>query len=345
MQSTPLAFACGIAEPDGADAILAQHIQMLARSGNGLPARATDCSVEDAAEGAQIHCLVCGLLMVNDLDLLGHITNFVDRHRDMGNQPLADLADEHVAVDLCNISRGLLIIDEEHRFGVRHKEQMKALRAEVDVLTLTATPIPRTLGMALEGIRDLSVIATAPQRRLAIKTFVRNEGNGVIREAVLRELKRGGQCYFLHNDVATIENRRAQLEELLPEARIAVAHGQMPERDLERVMSDFYHKRFKVWRYSDVGQLQFDHRFDHRAIMPTIPILAMVSTLCASAVVWLDGTVPSIYATIVVCLRVKQHVRCAHVSQRFGNKVLTHLVLVLVVIHQHHEFKFSGNFY
>jgi transcription-repair coupling factor (superfamily II helicase) len=138
---------------------------------------------------------------------------------------------------------GLLIIDEEHRFGVRHKEQMKALRAEVDVLTLTATPIPRTLGMALEGLRDLSVIATAPQRRLAIKTFVRNESNGVIREAVLRELKRGGQVYFLHNEVETIENRRQKLEELLPEARIAVAHGQMPERELERVMRDFVAQR------------------------------------------------------------------------------------------------------
>ena len=120
---------------------------------------------------------------------------------------------------------GLLIIDEEHRFGVRHKEAMKAMRAEVDVLTLTATPIPRTLGMAMEGLRDLSVIATAPQRRLAIKTFVRTEGTGVIREAVLRELKRGGQCYFLHNEVETIENRKARLEEILPEARIAIAHG------------------------------------------------------------------------------------------------------------------------
>ncbi|MBX9872277.1 MAG: DEAD/DEAH box helicase, partial [Burkholderiaceae bacterium] len=138
---------------------------------------------------------------------------------------------------------GLLIIDEEHRFGVRHKEAMKALRAEVDVLTLTATPIPRTLGMALEGLRDLSVIATAPQRRLAIKTFVRNEDKGVIREAVLRELKRGGQVYFLHNEVETIENRRARLEELLPEARIAVAHGQMPERQLEAVMRDFVAQR------------------------------------------------------------------------------------------------------
>jgi transcription-repair coupling factor (superfamily II helicase) len=111
---------------------------------------------------------------------------------------------------------GLLIIDEEHRFGVRHKEQMKALRAEVDVLTLTATPIPRTMGMALEGLRDLSVIATAPQRRLAIKTFVRTEGNGVIREAVLRELKRGGQVYFLHNEVETIENRRPSWKSCCP---------------------------------------------------------------------------------------------------------------------------------
>ncbi|HEY9107371.1 MAG TPA: TRCF domain-containing protein, partial [Roseateles sp.] len=134
---------------------------------------------------------------------------------------------------------GLLVIDEEHRFGVRHKEAIKAMRAEVDVLTLTATPIPRTLGMALEGLRDLSVIATAPQRRLAIKTFVRAESNGTIREAVLRELKRGGQVYFLHNEVETIENRRQKLEELLPEARIVVAHGQMPERELERVMREF----------------------------------------------------------------------------------------------------------
>lgn len=153
---------------------------------------------------------------------------------------------------------GLLIIDEEHRFGVRHKEAMKALRAEVDVLTLTATPIPRTLGMALEGLRDLSVIATAPQRRLAIKTFVRNEGNGVIREAVLRELKRGGQVYFLHNEVETIENRRERLEALLPEARIAVAHGQMPERDLERVMRDFVQQRFNVLLCSTIIETGID---------------------------------------------------------------------------------------
>jgi transcription-repair coupling factor (superfamily II helicase) len=141
---------------------------------------------------------------------------------------------------------GLVIIDEEHRFGVRQKEALKALRAEVDVLTLTATPIPRTLGMALEGLRDFSIIATAPQKRLAIKTFVRREEDGVIREAMLRELKRGGQVYFLHNEVETIENRRAMLEALVPEARIAVAHGQMHERELERVMRDFVGQRANV---------------------------------------------------------------------------------------------------
>jgi transcription-repair coupling factor (superfamily II helicase) len=153
---------------------------------------------------------------------------------------------------------GLLIIDEEHRFGVRHKEAMKALRAEVDVLTLTATPIPRTLGMALEGLRDLSVIATAPQRRLAIKTFVRNEGHGVIREAVLRELKRGGQVYFLHNEVETIENRRQKLQEILPEARIAVAHGQMPERELEHVMRDFVAQRYNLLLCSTIIETGID---------------------------------------------------------------------------------------
>ncbi len=153
---------------------------------------------------------------------------------------------------------GLLIIDEEHRFGVRHKEAMKAMRAEVDVLTLTATPIPRTMGMALEGLRDLSVIATAPQRRLAIKTFVRSEGHGVIREAVLRELKRGGQIYFLHNEVETIENRRAKLEELLPEARIAVAHGQMPERQLEAVMRDFVAQRYNLLLCSTIIETGID---------------------------------------------------------------------------------------
>ena len=153
---------------------------------------------------------------------------------------------------------GLLVIDEEHRFGVRHKEAIKAMRAEVDVLTLTATPIPRTLGMALEGLRDLSVIATAPQRRLAIKTFVRTEDNGVIREAVLRELKRGGQCYFLHNEVETIQNRKERLQELIPEARIAVAHGQMPERELEKVMRDFVAQRFNILLCSTIIETGID---------------------------------------------------------------------------------------
>ncbi|MEQ1591731.1 MAG: transcription-repair coupling factor [Thiobacillaceae bacterium] len=141
---------------------------------------------------------------------------------------------------------GLVIIDEEHRFGVRQKEQLKALRAEVDVLTLTATPIPRTLAMALEGIRDFSAIATAPLKRLAVKTFVQPFSQGLIREAVLRELKRGGQIYFLHNAVDTIENMKEMLEKLLPEARIRVGHGQMAERDLEQVMRDFYQQRFDV---------------------------------------------------------------------------------------------------
>ena len=153
---------------------------------------------------------------------------------------------------------GLLVIDEEHRFGVRHKEAMKALRADVDVLTLTATPIPRTLGMALEGLRDLSVIATAPQRRLSIKTFVRGESSGTIREAVLRELKRGGQVYFLHNEVETIENRRDKLAELLPEARIAIAHGQMPERELERVMRDLVAQRHNVLLCSTIIETGID---------------------------------------------------------------------------------------
>ncbi|MCE5182868.1 MAG: transcription-repair coupling factor [Betaproteobacteria bacterium] len=141
---------------------------------------------------------------------------------------------------------GLVIVDEEHRFGVRQKEQLKALRAEVDVLTLTATPIPRSLSMSLEGLRDFSVIATAPQRRLSIKTFVSTYSDGVIREAVLRELKRGGQIYFLHNEVETILNVQEKLAKLLPEARIEVAHGQLRERELEHVMRDFYQQRFNL---------------------------------------------------------------------------------------------------
>ncbi len=138
---------------------------------------------------------------------------------------------------------GLVIIDEEHRFGVRHKEQFKALRSEVDVLTLTATPIPRTLNMAMSGLRDLSIIATPPAARHPIKTFVSEWSDALIVEACQRELKRGGQIYFLHNEVETIAKTAAAIEALVPQARIAVAHGQMRERDLEQVMRDFYHQR------------------------------------------------------------------------------------------------------
>ncbi len=153
---------------------------------------------------------------------------------------------------------GLVIIDEEHRFGVRQKEALKKLRSEVDVLTLTATPIPRTLAMSLEGIRDFSVIATAPEKRLAIKTFVAPHSEGLIREAVLRELKRGGQAYFLYNEVDTIERMRERLEKLMPEARVAVAHGQMSERELERVMRDFTGQRSNVLLCSTIIETGID---------------------------------------------------------------------------------------
>ena len=153
---------------------------------------------------------------------------------------------------------GLVILDEEHRFGVRQKEALKALRTEVDVLTLTATPIPRTLAMSLEGLRDFSVIATAPQRRLAIKTFVNPLSEGIIVEAVMRELKRGGQAYYLYNEVDTIQNQYDRLTKLLPEARIAVAHGQLPERELERVMRDFYHQRSNVLLCSTIIETGID---------------------------------------------------------------------------------------
>ena len=141
---------------------------------------------------------------------------------------------------------GLVIIDEEHRFGVRQKEKLKSLRADVDILTLTATPIPITLNMALSGMRDLSIIATAPARRLSIKTFVQQRNKAVIREAIMREILRGGQVYFLHNEVDTIARTVEEIAEIVPEARIAMGHGQMRERELESVMSDFYHQRYNV---------------------------------------------------------------------------------------------------
>lgn len=153
---------------------------------------------------------------------------------------------------------GLVIIDEEHRFGVRQKEQLKRLRTNVDILTMTATPIPRTLSMALEGLRDFSLITTAPSRRLAVKTFVKPFSEGSVREAVLRELKRGGQVFFLHNEVDTIENMRERLETLLPEARIGVAHGQLRERELEQVMRDFLQQRFNVLLCSTIIETGID---------------------------------------------------------------------------------------
>ena len=141
---------------------------------------------------------------------------------------------------------GLIIVDEEHRFGVRDKERLKALRAEVHVLTLTATPIPRTLNMALGGLRELSLIATPPAERLAIKTFVSEWSDSTIREAILREMRRGGQAYFVHNEVKDIEKVAADLAKLVPEASIRVGHGQMRERELEALMVDFYHRRFDI---------------------------------------------------------------------------------------------------
>ncbi|MDI5934131.1 transcription-repair coupling factor [Halomonas kalidii] len=153
---------------------------------------------------------------------------------------------------------GLLVIDEEHRFGVAQKERLKSLRAEVDILTMTATPIPRTLNMAMSGIRDLSIIATPPARRLSVKTFVQQRDEAVIKEAILREILRGGQVYFLHNEVKTIETAAERIRELVPEARVGVAHGQLPERSLERVMSDFYHKRFNVLICSTIIETGID---------------------------------------------------------------------------------------
>lgn len=141
---------------------------------------------------------------------------------------------------------GLLIIDEEHRFGVRQKEKIKSLRSDVDIVTLTATPIPRTLNLSLTGLRDLSIIATPPARRLSVLTFVRQHNISLIREAILREILRGGQVFFLHNDVQTIEKTAREIEELMPEAKARIAHGQMPEKQLEQVMADFYHRRFNV---------------------------------------------------------------------------------------------------
>ncbi len=231
-----------------------------------------------AMEGKQVAVLAPTTLLVEQ-----HFQNFSTRFADFPvklaelsrfrstketTQALKDMADGRLDIvigthkllqkDIKFHNLGLVIVDEEHRFGVQQKEKLKALRAEVDVLTLTATPIPRTLAMSLEGLRDFSVIATAPQRRLSIKTFVSSYSQGVIREAVLRELKRGGQVYFLHNQVDTIANMREKLETLLPEARIRVAHGQMAERELETVMRDFTRQRFNVLLCSTIIETGID---------------------------------------------------------------------------------------
>ena len=153
---------------------------------------------------------------------------------------------------------GLVIIDEEHRFGVQQKERLKSLRSEVDILNLTATPIPRTLNMAMGGIRDLSIIATPPARRLSVKTFVRERDDATIKEAILRELLRGGQVYLLHNEVKSIDKAAEEIQALVAEARVGVAHGQMRERELEQRMSDFYHKRFNVLVCSTIIETGID---------------------------------------------------------------------------------------
>ena len=153
---------------------------------------------------------------------------------------------------------GVLIVDEEHRFGVRHKERLKELRAECDILTLTATPIPRTLNMAMSGMRDISIIATPPQKRLSVKTFVQQKDDTAIKEAILRELLRGGQVYYLHNDIDTMARTAEDIRKLVPDARVGIAHGQMRERELEAVMSDFYHRRFNVLVCSTIIETGID---------------------------------------------------------------------------------------
>ena len=157
------------------------------------------------------------------------------------------------------------IIDEEHRFGVGQKRKLNNFEPNIDILTLTATPIPRTLNMAMNGIRDLSIIATPPARRVSIKTFVRQKDDLIIREAILREILRGGQVYYLHNDVASIENTAEKLTALVPEQRVVIGHGQMRERELERVMSDFYHQRYNVLVCSTIIEtgLMYQRKYDH----------------------------------------------------------------------------------
>ncbi|RFA24566.1 transcription-repair coupling factor [Alkalilimnicola ehrlichii] len=225
--------------------------------------RAAFVGVQD---GHQVAVMVPTTLLAQQ-----HYENFTDRFADWPirievlsrfrsqkeqNAVLAELAEGKVDIvigthkllqpNIAFKNLGLLIVDEEHRFGVRQKERLKSLRANVDVLTLTATPIPRTLNLALSGLRDLSVIATPPARRLAVKTFINEWNDALIQEACQRELARGGQVYFLHNDVESIERIAREIEALVPEARVKIAHGQMRERELEQAMLDFYHQRFNI---------------------------------------------------------------------------------------------------
>jgi transcription-repair coupling factor (superfamily II helicase) len=219
-----------------------------------------------ATAGKQVAVLVPTTLLAQQ-----HYRNFADRFADWPvrvdvlsrfkstkevNEALKRLADGQIDViigthkllqsDIKFKDLGLVIVDEEQRFGVRQKEQLKKLRAEVDLLTMTATPIPRTLNMAMSGLRDLSLIATPPAHRMAVRTFISAWEPALIREAFQRELQRGGQVYFLHNEVSTIERTMRDVQELIPEARIGIAHGQMPERELEQVMADFHRQRFNV---------------------------------------------------------------------------------------------------
>jgi transcription-repair coupling factor (superfamily II helicase) len=228
--------------------------------------------------GAQVAVLVPTTLLANQ-----HYTNFTDRFAGLPyriellsrfrsakeqEQALTGLRDGRVDIaigthrllqdDVRFKNLGLVILDEEHRFGVRQKERLKKLRAEVDILTLTATPIPRTLNMALAGLREISLITQAPEGRLAVKTFVSQWDKSVVREAILREIRRGGQVYYLHNEVRTIERAAQILKELVPEAEIRIAHGQMPERELERIMLDFYHQRFNILLCSTIIESGID---------------------------------------------------------------------------------------
>lgn len=231
-----------------------------------------------AMAGKQVAVLAPTTLLVEQ-----HAQNFADRFADFPikiaqlsrfnsskqtQSVLAGLADGSIDIvigthklvqpDVKFKNLGLVVIDEEHRFGVRQKEQLKRLRANVDILTLTATPIPRTLSMALEGLRDFSLITTAPSRRMPVKTFVHTYSEGLIREAVLRELKRGGQVFFLHNEVDTINNAYEKLSKLLPEARIGVAHGQLNGRELEQVMRDFLQQKYNVLLCSTIIETGID---------------------------------------------------------------------------------------